>query len=251
MGTMMKSFSKLALPLFAFIALAGCQVTEDELQAIVNNRGFKLVVPPSRLYAPGSVVYLQNYNPRDRDPKAVQLGFLCNPEFSIAGYGKQPIMSGTLNGLSITKFGGAISGSMPVLKRIVDLSLNTKGKMTVTGNVSDARIYEFAQDDLEAIRGFLGPRCTKIVNRNVPHNAYQVAQVLEASIEVRVEFSADIDASAKLKLQKELAKASFSVDADSSATLKGDALFFGVRLLPITEPIENKPDALMAAGRPN
>src|SRR5262249_29344695 len=100
--------------------LTGCQVTEDQLLNIVSDRGFQLVVPPSRLYAPGSLVNMQSYDPQNPKPKAVQLGFLCSPEYSIARYNKQPFMSATLDQYTITEFSGSLSGSVPALKRILD-----------------------------------------------------------------------------------------------------------------------------------
>jgi len=235
---------------FFVVALGGCQVTEDQLQAYINSRGFKLIVPPSTLYVPGSLVNLQNYDPKDTNPKSVQLGFLCSPSYSVERYGKKPIASETLGEYTVTQLGGGFSATVPALKRIIDLSASAKGKMTLTGSVSNARIYAFAQDDLEFVRGMLGPQCRNIVNRNVPHNAFQVAQVLEASISVTAQFEDGIDASAKAKLVKELANANFSISANNSATLSGQALFFGVQLIPITEPIRDNSDpALVATNR--
>jgi len=220
------------------VALGGCQVSEDQLESWVKSQGYALIDPPSTLYSPGTLVYRTNYDPKkDANATKLTLGFLCDPDYSIALYAKQPRSSPTVNQATVTNFGGTISAGIPALSRLLALNAKLKAASTITADIHDVNIYSFALDDLESIRDVLGPRCRKIVNANVPNNAYQVSEVLQASVDVSVQIDGSASASAQALFLQQLGNLGFTVTAGQTATLKGKALFFGIRLMPITAPI--------------
>jgi len=233
----------------ASVLLSACQVTEDQLETYIRGKGFSILVPPSTLYRPGTLVYRENYDPKDMKPTRLSLGYLCNPEHSIDLYKSKARESETLAQVTVTKFGGSISASVPALQKVVDLDGKVKAASSISANIYDAKIYAFAKDDLDSIRDLLGPRCRKIVNGNVPKNAYQVLQVLQASIDINVVIDGGADAKAKAQFVGQLASLGFDVSAGQTASLKGKALFFGVQLEPITTPLVAPDSQLVAGGR--
>jgi hypothetical protein len=244
-----RSYRNFIIGLGTALLLAGCQISEDQLETWVKSKGFTVIDSPSRLYGPGSLVFRRNYNPNDTTAK-LTLGYLCNPEYSTVLYEKTPRESPTLEQVSVTNFGGNISGGMPAISKIVDLNAKLKAASTIAAYISDVKIYAFGLDDLAAIKEPLGPRCRNLVNENVPKNAFQVSQVLQATVDVRVQIDASADVTARAHLIRQLANLGFTVSGDQTASLKGQALFFGVQLEPITTPIPAVPRVPVASGGP-
>ena len=234
--------------LFGLASLVGgCQVTEDQLENYVKARGFTVVVSPSTLYGPGSLVYRKNYEKGDTRPVRVALGYLCDPRY--VSYPKAPLEGETLGQFTITKFDGSISAGVPALRKALDLSAKLKGAARVTANIYDARVYAYAKENLAEIKSALGPGCRSIVNDNVrASNAHHVIQALRASVDIAVEMDAGIDATAAAKLKRELANLGFNFSASHQGSLKVTALFVGVELDPVTEPIQ-APSAPLVASR--
>lgn len=224
----------------AAIMLGGCQVSEDQLEQYIKSQGFTVLNPPTSLYVPGSLVYRSNYDPQDIHPTKVTLGFLCRPEYSVGLYNKNPIASATLQSATVTQFGGSISAGIPALSRLVNLNAKAKVASSISADIHDVTVKVFALDDLQAIRDQLGPNCRRIVNGNVPSNAYQVIEVLQASIDVTVQISGDVDANAKANFLSQLANLGFTASGSETESLKGTALLFGVQLMPITTPLPSE-----------
>ena len=151
-----------------------------------KTKGFSVIDAPSTLYAPGSLVYRSNYDPNDTKPTKLTLGFLCNPEYSIALYKKTPLASPTFKQVTVTNFGGGIFAGIPAVNKLVSLNAKLKAASSIIAVISDVNIYAFGLDDLAAIRGLLGSTCRNLVNKNVPSNAFQVTQVLQATVNVKV-----------------------------------------------------------------
>jgi hypothetical protein len=209
------------------LVLVGCQVTEDQLENYVRSRGFTPVLSPSQLYAPGAFVYRLNYDPRDPNPKRVSLGFLCDPRY--VPYDKKPLEGETLGQFTVTQFGGTLSAGLPQLRQVLDLTAKTKGTARVTANISDARIYSFAKENLSEMQAVLGPVCSANVRKNMrDKNAYQIIQALRASVDISVKMDGGLDASAAARLGRELANIGFSITGQQEALLKATALFVGV-----------------------
>lgn len=247
--TMWFRFSVIAT---AALLLGGClggEATEGEIEAQIANMGFTVLQPPSNLYMPGSLVYRSNYDPKETKPTKVVLGFLCNREFSVDLYAKQPMSSPTTDQATITKFGGNISAGIPALTRVINLNAKLNAASTINVRIHDVKVYAFALDDLEAIKGKLGPVCRQIVNGHVPSNAYQVIQALEATVDVTVQIGGGGSVAAQAAFAKQLGNLGFEVSADQTATLKGMALLFGVQLIQITSPIEPPAPAVASTGQ--
>lgn len=152
----------------------------------------------------------------------------------------------------MTKFGGDVSAGIPALGRILDLNAKLKAARTVTVNFYDVHIQEFALPDLGAIRDLLGPKCREYVSGNVrTANAYQISAVLQATVDVTVEMNADVSVAAKAAFVARLAALGLTFSADQTATLKGKALFYGVRLQPIEVLTPPKEPAVASLGLPH
>lgn len=224
----------------AAVMLVGCNVSnEGDLQKLINQYGFSRNIPASILYGPGALVAREQYNPNEKwPPKSVQLTDLCTRKYSIARYNAQPNESP----LESLAFGSTIAGSFtvgaPVLKSVFKLNATAKAARTVTVTISDAKVYSFSREDLHDIRRLLGPTCRSIVNENVAKkNAYQVVRVLQASLDFNVDLTANVSASAKAKVIKELVDAGFTLNpAGSTFSVKGKALYYGI----VLEPVEKK-----------
>jgi len=230
--------------------LAGCQVTEGQLEAWVRSRDFTVLNPPSNGYGPGSLVYRKNYDPKEEKPSKVALGYLCDPRYSTDLYALKPIASETLGQVSVTEFGGSMSAGIPALAKVANLDARLKAGSTITANISDARIVQFGKDNLWEIRNSLQRACRSIVNGNVAtKNAYQVVQALQATIDINVKMNASLDATAAAKLLKNLADLGFTATGDQNVTLKGAALFVGVELEPISSPVAD-PAEPVASSQP-
>lgn len=232
----MRRYLRHACMVLLGVLLAACQTTESEIEQAVKGYGFTFNIPPSTLYAPGTLVARLRYDPRDSDPKAVTLDFLCSPNFSVKLY-KNPAQSSDTYWQATTRnFGGTLTGAVPVLQKVVDLNARLKAARSISATISDTRVHAYAPDDLASIRSGLGPECRNIVNKNIAtQNAYQVSQVLEATVEITVELDTGADANAQVKFTTTLAQLGFAANYQNKNTLKGNALYYGIRLQPLTE----------------
>lgn len=226
---------KLAGGLALAIGASACQEEGRELERIIAEYGFQRNVPPSTLYGPGTLVYRQNYDPKERNPASVQIDYLCTTRYSVDLYEHKPKFSETESRNVASKIGGSFNLGLPALQTIFNLTATAKVARSVTATVSDARIFTYAPDELAEIRNLLRPGCRDIVRRNVPSaNAYQVLKVLEATVDLKVTFDASASASLKARAEKELLNAGFTLDPASDAIVtKGKALYYGVVLLPV------------------
>lgn len=230
--------------------LAGCQVSEDELEKSITDKGFSILQPPSRLFVPGSLVYRRNYDPKDTTLAKVTLDFLCNREFSVSLYDKQPTPSSGQDQFSVIKIGGNISAGLPTLGRLVALNAKLKAARSITLDVSNVTYYAFSKEDLGAIREKLGPKCRGYVNDNVAsNNAYQVIQVLEATVNVVVQLDAAADVTAKAQFVRQLVNLGFGAAGEETSILKGTALYYGVQLEPIATPVPEVEGPAVASTR--
>jgi hypothetical protein len=219
-------------------ALAGCQVSnEADLQRLINEYGFSRNVPASTLYGPGALVARERYDPKESlPPKSVQLADLCIHRYSVDLYASKPNES-PLESIALgSKIGGSFTVSAPALKGLFNLSVTSKLARTVTATISDTKVYQFSEEDLQDIRKLLGPTCRSIVNDNLAKkNAYQVVRVLQATLDLKVDLDTSISASAKAKVVKELLDVGFTLDPDSNTVaVKGRALYYGIVVEPLS-----------------
>ena len=239
--TLFNSWSRSAMICALSVVLVACQQQQDSsLTKIIGDYGFSRNVPPSTLYRPGTLVHRSNYDKTDSKLETVQIDFLCSARNSVDFYKFQPKISETESRDVASKVGASFNLGLPALKSIFNLQITAKAANSVVATVSDAKIYAYAPDELAEIRGALGPICRDLVNSNILRdNTYQVAKVLEATVDLRVTFDASAGAVLKAQAVKELLSAGFTVDpASDSVTTKGKALYYGVRIEPITTRLE-------------
>lgn len=231
----------LATCVVAGVGLAGCNVSsEADLQRIINDYGFSRNIPASTLYSPGALVAREQYDPTEKlPPKAVRLTDLCIRRYSLDRYDVKPSES-PLESLALaSQIGGSFTLGAPALKGLFKLNLTAKAARTVTATISETKVYAFSAEDRLAIRKLLGPDCRTIVNENVAKkNAYQVVRVLQATLDLKVDLNAKVDASAKAKVVKELLDVGFTVEpASETISVKGKALYYGIVVEPLANPV--------------
>ncbi|MCP4564689.1 MAG: hypothetical protein GY873_03285 [Bosea sp.] len=232
-----KSIFQLALCVVCLCALTACQDDERQIEDIIVKYGFSRNVPPSKLYGPGSLVAKEKYDPRDVNPRSVQLTSLCTARYSVDLYNFKPAFSDTESRDISSQFGGSFSIGAPALKTIFNLSATARAAKSAVVTVADAKIYTYGRDELSEIRSILRPVCREAVLANIAtDNAHQVLKVLEATIELKISFDVAANASVKAKAVTELLDAGFTVDPSSdSITTKGSALYYGVSLVPVSK----------------
>lgn len=128
---------------------------------------------------------------------------------------------------------------MPAINKIASLKAKLKAASSIVAEISHVNIYAFGLDDLAKIRGKLGPICRGLVNGNVPSNAFQVTQALQATVEEKVQLAANANATARAQLVHQLAHFGFTISGGQTAEVKGKALIFGVKLKRITKQIRS------------
>lgn len=226
--------ARLALGLMLALPLAACQ-TDTTLTNVVSSYGFSRNLPPSTLYGPGSLVYRANFDPADTRMAEVRIDYLCTDRYSVALYPSPPRSSDTeTQGLASQK-GGSFALDLPALRSLfnVDLSANAAGSVVAT--IADTKILAYAPDELAEIRALLRPACRDSVQRNIKtNNAWQVAKVLQATVDLTVTLKAGASGSVKAEAVRKLVDAGFTLDAaNTTLTSKGKALYYGVRLEPV------------------
>ncbi len=224
------------------LALAGCNTgsggavmaSGQNLEAIIRTYGFSRMVPASTLYPPGTLVALRDYDPGDTSRRSVQLTYLCSLAYSVALYPASPVVSGG-DGLNLSSnIGAQVNLDVPALREILNLTATAAIAQSVRATLVDVKFYAYAPDDLQNIRKTLGPDCRGFVNANIAtRNAYQVEQVLEATIDLQVTFKADATADAKAKALAEIAKVGVVAGTGSDISIRGKSLYYGVSLKPV------------------
>jgi hypothetical protein len=216
------------------MVLSACNETK-QMEAVLADYGFTRNIPPSTLYGPGTVVYRENYDPRDTAPKTAQLGYLCDRQYPNTAYPIEPVRSDTESRDIASKLGGRFSIGAPALKSLLDIDLGLSASDTVNVAIRDVSIAAYSIEALDAIQATLGERCRKIVNRNIrKRNAYQVVKVLQASVDFEINLDASANAAAKAEVvRKKLASIDASVEYGDKTVVKGKSLYYGVKLEPI------------------
>lgn len=233
---MMPSVSRIVALASLAAALAGCQTVDQPGAGGISSYGFSRNIPPSTLYQPGSLVVRRDYNQNDDRMAQVRLGYLCANRYSVALYPNPPATSASDAQGSNTLRGGNFTLDLPALKSLFNVSLSAGVTETAVASITDTRILAYAADELQEIRALLGPVCRSLVKDNIrTGNAWQVEQVLEASVDVTVTLKANASAGVKSAAVKQLINAGFSAEAGSTFTTKGKALYYGVNLIRITK----------------
>ena len=219
----------LAFP-FLFL-LTACHDPTADFERILTDYDFSRAVPPSTLYGPGSFVYRSKYTPSDTALRSVRLGYLCRPEYSIDRYDRKPLESASDSFALSSKLSGTFDVGVPALSKILDLNLKTNAAKSASITISDVKVFAYARDDLEIVRGLLGPVCQRIVARNIKAgNAYQIEQVLQATVNVKIAIDAGASANAKANIVKSLASFGATAAYGDAVEMKGTALFYGAKL---------------------
>ncbi len=166
----------------------------------------------------------------------VRLGYLCSNRFSVALYPNPPTPSPSNDQGINSPRGGNFTLDLPALKSLFNVSLSAGVTETAVASITDTRILAYAPDELQEIRALTEARLS--LQRHGQYqdkNAWQVEQVLEASVDVTVTLKANASAGVKSAAVKQLINAGFSAEAGSTFTTKGKALYYGVNLIRITK----------------
>lgn len=217
------------------LGLAGCQSSDKTLTDVVASYGFSRNIPPNTLYGPGSLVNLIRYDPADRRLAEVQLGYLCTDRYSVALYPNPPSSSETeQQGISSPR-GGSVSLDIPALQKLFNINLSASAAGSVVATIADTKILAYAPDELAEIRGLLRSKCRSLVRDNIrTGNAWQVEQVLQATVDLTVTLKAGASAGVKAEAGRQLVNAGFNAEAGETFTSKGKSLYYGVKLRPLT-----------------
>ncbi len=211
-----------------------CNENSSSLDDVLKSYGFSKLVPPSQLYGPGGLVYRANYDPDDARMSAVRLGYLCRPEFSVERYTSKPMESLSESSQLSSKLEGTFDLGVPVLNQLLGLNISASAARSASVTVSNVKLYAYARDDLKAIRGLIGSDCKSILRANIKtNNAYQVEQVIQASVSIKIITAEQINASARSTLVRELGALGAVGEAGDVLQTRGEALFYGVRLYPV------------------
>jgi hypothetical protein len=149
-----------------------------------------------------------------------------------------------------SKIGGSLNVDVPLFNRLVS-GANLKASLVrqITLEIKDPIIYTYTKQNLDEIAFSLNRGCRKLLNdqfvaaekRKLPEaNAYFVLKVFGASIDYKVEFIPE----ARLEVsvaQQRLAKVGGIIEPGSGSTvIRGEALYYGVGLVPVEKPLGPK-----------
>lgn len=226
-----------ALVSAALPALAGCTATEADIEAVIAKAGFVYNVPPTTLYGPGVLVFRRNYDPQLAKFTNVQLGPLCLSKYYIDRYPERPYESPTLDTDLRNRLGANVKIGLDAFKRLVGIELNPEIVRDAQISIRHARVLAYSDESLGDIKNLLTPKCLGYVNKNIREkNAYQIDQVLEATIDYTVTFKAKGAASANLDLLGRKIGGTVELVDENTAKISGNALYYGVSLRPLSEP---------------
>jgi hypothetical protein len=244
----MKRGFRVALAVIA-PAIAGCQATGGDVEHFVVKAGFVYNNPPTTLYGPGALVFRRNYDPKQAKFTSVQLGALCEPRFYLDKYEVRPSESPTLDTDLKNKIGGSFKVGFDALSALLGVQLSPEAMREAQISVKHARVLAYSDEALGDIRDLITPKCAGIVNKNIGlGNAYQVDRVLEASIDYTLTFNVKATASANLNVISRKVDGTIQLVDDNTAKITGNALYYGIGLRPVSEPLSPRNPAPLVAG---
>jgi hypothetical protein len=233
---------RIGAALAAAALLAGCGAVEQAAgppptpEAILRDFGYTVRVPPSTLHGPGSLVFRRNAP--GIGPGKVALGDICSPatmtfpdtltrsSAETIGFGRDADFSfdaRTLELLGLAASAGAIES--------LDLRF------------TNTEVLEYSLEDLEAIRDALGPKCARLLARQVElGNAWQVAGVFKADLAYSIAYRAEASAAARSSALRELT-GRFGLAFEGAEATVGQGLYYGLFLCDAADCALARPDA--------
>ena len=205
------------------LCLLGCTGCPT-LTSVLSGYGFTELRPPSRLMAPGTLVWVKRHKP-------FQGGIVCTAEASL-GQRFEPVRSPTMDSklTELTQQEFEVSAEFVELVRN-DMHYDAIKNMTVT--FQNPIVY--AATDTDVLRNLVArdPVCTQAValRRERGYAITMVAQALQADVVYNVQFkeSLGLNAHERQKILEHLsAKFGFERSAATDSSISGKNLYWGI-----------------------
>ncbi|HEV2505886.1 MAG TPA: hypothetical protein VGV39_22595 [Mesorhizobium sp.] len=161
----------------------------------------------------------------------MKLTYLCRPDFTNA---PKPIVDVAASSEASRQFNGTFKLDATALAEL-GISAGLDNVESVTMKFNNVKIEQLGFEDLASIRAGLGPNCAEILREfSRKKIAYQTKQAIRADVVYTANFKRGASAEAKSVTIGAL-KAAFggSVQSDSSSSLQGSGLYYGLLLTDI------------------
>jgi hypothetical protein len=215
----------------AALALAACTgetpapSSAQTPDAILRGIGYTVLVPPTTTFRPGMLVLKKNVE--GLAPGQVALGLLCTQEFTSFPPTLRDSPSSAMGAARERAFeieGGALQA--------LGLGAQAEAVERVSLRFENTRVLDYSQEDLDAIREALGPRCAATFERFTARgNAHQVLSAFQADLSYDVAFHGGASAEARTAVLGALS-ARLGGAAGSAESTSGRGLIYGVQLCP-------------------
>ena len=211
-----------AIGLLSLAGCAGFPVTGTTPEQFLAQYGYLAQIPPSGLHGLGPIASKRRENINNN---TVVLAYICGSSHLVLPESPDSASAATIG------FGRSRDFELTALDLpSLGLSASAKYVHDITLSFDNATVEEYSLEDLQTIKDALAPTRKSIVkNRLRKGNAYQVAGVFKADLSYKISYNANISASAKLAVLKELS-AAFGLTATGNQSEEGKGLFYGVSL---------------------
>lgn len=211
----------LALLLTSTLSMAGC----DQMAAVLSSYGFVAIRPASKLFAPGTVVWVSNKTP-------FSAGVIC-PATRAMGDDFLPTESPTIS----TELQDAGKKGANITANIADIitgNAELHSIKSVTMSLKNARILEITDWDVSNRNNLADERCLRAVLRRkrAGFTVSMIASALQADVTYSIKWDkkAQLDVSAKIAAMENLAvQLGLESSSVSDHTISADNLFWGIR----------------------
>ena len=202
------------------LALSACPGLGDMLRQY----GYTELRPPSRLLAPGTMVWVKNTKP-------FAAGIICTQRSSL-GADFKPIESTTADEQLVKE----VNAQFQLGAEYMDI-IRADGKFqdikNITADLSNATVFTVSDVDIMQSVANRDPSCTRAIaaRRNADYDVTMIASALQADVTYQVDYKTDtkLDAKAKIATLQNLAiKLGIDVATVSDSTVSGKALYWGV-----------------------
>lgn len=124
---------------------------------------------------------------------------------------------------------------------LLGLAASAGAVETLDLRFTNTEVLEYALEDLEAIRDALGPKCTRLLARQVElGNALQVAGAFKADLAYAIAYRAEASAAARSPALRELT-GRFGLAFEGAETTVGQGLYYGLVLCDAADCALDRP----------
>lgn len=204
------------------LTLSGC----PSLHELISSYGFTELKPPSKLFAPGTLVWISNKSP-------FQAGIICTADRAMY-HGFVPQESLTTNkqiqraakkGISIKAEVQQVANGDVTLDSVESITMHFTNAKVVA--LQDVDVQDLAYKRRDA-------RCIKAVEmrQRAGFTVSMISEALQADVEYQVNWSRKANLTVEAKLaQLQALSAGLGLNADSATdnTMSGKGLYFGIK----------------------